>query len=426
MGLPLKGDMEMYRKAATGMYMNYFLLGMVNVMLISNMGSLTEQWNTDSAGISFIIAAIGIGKLFTYAIAGRLSDRFGRKPLILFSGLVMGIFLFCVPLAPSYQIAFLLALFAGVANSAMDAGSYPGLIEAFPKSAGSASVMVKAFMAAGTALLPFMILFFAQQDMFYGFAFFVPATLYVLTMLFLIRVSFPNHRILPSSESRQDSEVEKVFISEPKFSKEGLALVVIGFTSTGLFTVAQIWLPSYGEEVLGLSTASSIKLLSYYSIGSLLSVLTLAVFLKKFIRPVTVIVIYPIITFLAIVTILTIKIPSVAIVAAFFIGLSTAGIFQLAIAIMAELFWKKKGSVTGIVATAAGLASVVMPLATGLLSKTGNISIIFIFDAFLAVTGFLAAAFVYYRYGKVIGKNKGKPASDKKTATSAKSNLLED
>ena len=271
----------MYSKAVIGMYMNYFLLGMVNVILISNMDSLTKQWNTDSAGISYIIAAIGVGKLLTYAAAGRLSDRFGRKPLIIFSSLMMGIFLFCVPLAPSYQIAILLAFLAGVGNSAMDAGSYPGLIEVFPKSAGSASVMVKAFMASGTALLPFMILFFATRDMFYGFSFFVPAVLYLLAMLFLLPASFPNHQTVQPSASKQDSGERKRFISEPIFSKEGLALVVIGFTSTGLFTVAQIWLPSYGEEVLGLSTASSIKLLSYYSIGSLLSVLTLAVVLKN-------------------------------------------------------------------------------------------------------------------------------------------------
>ena len=402
----------MNSRAATGMYMNYFLLGMVNVILISNMGSLTEQWNTDSAGISYIIAAIGIGKLLTYAVAGRLSDRWGRKPLIVFASLVMGLFLFFIPMAPSYQIAFLLAFLAGVGNSAMDAGSYPGLIEVFPKSAGSASVMVKAFMATGTAALPFMILFFAKQELFYGFAFFVPAALYILTMLFLLPVTFPNHRIVHLDGTKSVSGSEKSFISEPEFMKEGLALVVIGFTSTGLFTVAQIWLPSYGEEVLGLSTANSLKLLSFYSIGSLLSVLTLAVFLKKFLRPVTVILIYPLITFTAIITILTIKTPIVATIAAFFIGLSTAGVFQLAIAIMAELFWQRKGRVTGIVATAAGLASVIMPLATGLLSKTGNISIIFIFDAFLAITGFIAAGFVYYRYGKVVGKKNEKKTGD--------------
>ncbi|MEY8190349.1 hypothetical protein AB4X15_11935 [Peribacillus simplex] len=108
-----------------------------------------------------------------------------------------------------------------------------------------------------------------------------------------------------------------------------------------------------------MTMASSIKLLSYYSLGALIFVLVLSVLLKKIVRPITVIIVS---------------------ITAFFIGLSTAGVFQLAITIMTELFWRKKGAVTGIVATAAGLASIVMPLVTDWMSKSGNISIIFIFD----------------------------------------------
>ena len=154
-------------------------------------------------------------------------------------------------------------------------------------------------------------------------------------------------------------------------------------------------------------------MLSYYSIGALVSVLSLSTLLKKVIRPVTVIVIYPIITFIAIITILTVKIPAVAVATVFFIGFSTASIFQLAITIMTELFWQKEGTVTGIVATAGGLAAIVMPLLTGLLSETGNIAIIFIFDAFLAVTGFISAAFVYYRYEKIVIKPKDTEAEQR-------------
>lgn len=395
----------MYGKATSVIYMNFFLLGMVNVILISNMGSLTSQWSTDSAGISYIIAAIGIGKLLTYAYLGRLSDRIGRKPLIIFASFTLGVFLVGIPLAPNFQIAFILALLAGVGNSALDAGAYPALAEAYPKTTGSASILVKAFMATGTALLPLMILFNAKQELFYGNTFFALSAIYFIATILLIPASFPNHRVKGLAKTDDGREKGRKFVLDPQFNKEGLALVLIGFTSTALFTVAQIWLPSYGEEVLGMSTESAIKLLSYYSLGGIVSVLTLAVLMKKFLRPVTIIVIYPIITFFSILTILTIRIQSVTIVAAFFIGLSTAGIFQLAIAIAAELFWLKKGSVTGIIATAAGLASVVMPLATGLLSKTGNISNIFIFDAFIAVIGFLAAWYVFVRYGKIVGKN---------------------
>ncbi len=391
--------------SASGMYINYFLLGMVNIMLASNMSFLTKQLNTDGAGISYIISAIGIGKLLSYSLSGILSDKFGRKPLILVSSLTMAIFLIGIPLSPNYPTAFIFAIIAGIANSAMDAGTYPALIEVFPKSSGSASVLVKAFISAGAALLPFMIAFFADRDLFYGYAFFLPALIYLLNMIFMFKLPFPNHKREQSTVQQQNT-AENKFISPPKMKQEGIALIVIGFTSTALFTVAQIWLPTYGQQVLGMAESSSVRLLSYYSIGALISVLVLAVLLSKVLRPVTVILFYPMITLIAVLTLLFVKVPAIAIVAAFFMGFSTAGVFQLAITVMTELFWNKKGTVTGIVATAAGLAAILLPLATGLMSKTGHISIIFIFDAMLSVVGMAAAAFVNYRYRKILNKNR--------------------
>ncbi|WP_141432538.1 MFS transporter [Bacillus sp. 03113] len=393
-----------YMKTASGLYINYFMLGMVNIMLASNMPYLTKQLNTDSAGVSYIISAIGIGKLLSYSISGILSDKFGRKPLILLSALTMGIFLVGIPLAPTYQIAFLFAILAGIANSAMDAGTYPALIEIFPKSTGSASVLVKAFMSAGAALLPIMIAFFADHEMFYGYSFFIPAAIYFINMMFLFMMSFPNHKIEKVHFMKGDSDNSK-FRSKPQFLKEGLALIVMGFTSTSLFTVAQIWLPTYGQKVLRMTSTSSIKLLSFYSIGALISVLALSILLKKAIRPINVVVIYPVITFFSVLVLLTMKSTNLAIFASFFLGFSTAGVFQLTIAIMTELFWKKKGTVTGLVATAAGLASVLLPIATGLMSKTGHISNIFIFDAAISLVGITAAAFVNIRYRKIVKKN---------------------
>lgn len=120
--------------------------------------------------------------------------------------------------------------------------------------------------------------------------------------------------------------------------------MIIGFTSTGLFTVSQIWLPTYGQQAVGMTMASSIKLLSYYSLGALISVLVLSVLLKKIVRPITVIMIYPIITFISILTILLVKVPIIVSITAFFIGLSTAGIFQLAITIMTDFSGEKRNS----------------------------------------------------------------------------------
>ena len=387
-----------YFKAASGMYINYFLLGMVNIILASNMPSLTEQWDTDSTGISYLIAAIGIGRLLTYGISGVLSDKFGRKPLIIISSVIMGVFLIGIPFSPSYEMAFVFALLAGISNSAMDAGTYPALTEMFPESAGSASVMVKAFGSLGATILPFIILFLTTNQLFYGFAFFVPAVIYFMNMFLVMSASFPSKS---EAVSKEEDLHSNRFITEPKFWSEGVALIIIGFTSTALFTVSQIWLPSFGQEVAGMQSSSAIKLLSYYSVGSLISVLLLSILLNKWIKPVTVILLYPMITLLTVIIILTIHSPIVLSISSFFLGASTAGIFQLTIAIMTELFWRKKGTVTGIVATASSLASVILPIATGLIAKSGDISHIFLFDCFIATIGILAAAFVYYRYKKL-------------------------
>lgn len=328
-----------YLKAASGMYINYFLLGMVNIILASNMPSLTEQWDTDSTGISYLIAAIGIGRLLTYGLSGVLSDKFGRKPLIMVSSVIMGVFLIGIPFSPTYEMAFVFALLAGISNSAMDAGTYPALTEMFPESAGSASVMVKAFGSLGATILPFIILFLTTNQLFYGFAFLVPAVIYFMNMFLVLSASFPSKS---EAVSKEEDLHSNRFITEPKFWSEGVALIVIGFTSTALFTVSQIWLPSFGQEVAGMQSSSAIKLLSYYSVGSLISVLLLSILLNKWIKPVTVILLYPMITLLTVIIILTIHSPIVLSISSFFLGASTAGIFQLTIAIMTELFWRKK------------------------------------------------------------------------------------
>lgn len=102
---------------------------------------------------------MGFGRLFTLYISGVLSDRYGRKPFIVVAGLLMAVFLVGIPLSPSFEMAIVLAVLAGVANSFLDSGTYPALIEAFPQSSGSATVLVRGFISIGAAFLPLMIIF---------------------------------------------------------------------------------------------------------------------------------------------------------------------------------------------------------------------------------------------------------------------------
>lgn len=117
---------------ALGLYLNYLVHGMGVILISLNMPYLAEQWHTDAAGISIVISSLGIGRLSVLLITGMLSDRFGRRPFI-FLGIVCYLgFFFGILLSPTIIIAYVFGFLAGVANSFLDSGTYPTLMEAFP------------------------------------------------------------------------------------------------------------------------------------------------------------------------------------------------------------------------------------------------------------------------------------------------------
>ncbi len=59
---------------------------------------------------------------------------------------------------------------AGLANSFLDSGTYPALMESFPHSASRANVLIKAFVSAGQFLLPFIISFLIWANLWFGWS----------------------------------------------------------------------------------------------------------------------------------------------------------------------------------------------------------------------------------------------------------------
>lgn len=402
-----------YLTATGGMYLNFFILGMVNIIFASNMGSLTEQFNTTAAGISFLLSGFGIGKLLTYALNGYLSDKIGRKPMVAISSILMVVFLVGITMTTNYQLAFVLAIIMGIANSAMDSGTYPALTESYPKSAGTANVLAKLFNSIGAILLPIMIAFLANNDMSYKFSFYVPAAVTVLALVLILIARFPNHKKAESGENSNQSNEQNRFVSQPKFWVEGIALVVYGFTSLALIMIAPLWLPSLAQVALNMTETESVTIISYYSIGAFVSVLLLAVALKK-ISSTIVMIVYPIITVISYLVLLSVNSTTVGIIAAFFVGLSISGVLQIAITVITQLFWQKKGTMTGIISTSGSIAVITMPAITGMMAD--NVVSIIWLEIAIAVVGAVAAIVVMFRYNQLTGKKVRKETTEVKAA----------
>ncbi|MBM6818316.1 MFS transporter [Clostridium saudiense] len=393
-----------YFTTGLGIYISYFMLGMALILLSSNMEFVTKQLNTDVAGITFLISIEGIVRSASVYISGRLSDKFGRKQILCLSPVFEIVFLFGIPFVHDYKMAVLLSAFAGLSHAFVDSSSYPSLMECFPETPGTATVIVKAFIAIGGIMLPIIIAFFVNRNMFYGNTFFLIAIMYLINSLFLFTRKFPKPN---QAEVSEDGKIlnEKNFISEPVLKKEGLTIIIIGFTSNAIYTAFQIWMPTYGQNILGMSQVDSLKLITYYSIGSLVSVFILAKLLQKTVKPVLVLVIYPIIGIISLILVLLIRTEIVTTIGFTLIGLSSAGVLQMAQTTMGELFWKNKGATMGMVSTAGGIASAVVPALTGIILKYYGILHVFYFIMIIFVVGISCAIFTKIRYDKVIASN---------------------
>ncbi|AUC49100.1 hypothetical protein FORC50_2145 [Salmonella enterica subsp. enterica serovar Typhimurium] len=78
------------------------------------MTSLAQKFSTDSAGIAYLISGIGLGRLVSILFFGVLSDKFGRRAIILLGAVLYMLFFFGIPASPNLMIAFILAVCVGV------------------------------------------------------------------------------------------------------------------------------------------------------------------------------------------------------------------------------------------------------------------------------------------------------------------------
>ncbi|CRY54104.1 Inner membrane transport protein ydiM [Yersinia intermedia] len=392
-----------YIPTSIGLYINYLVHGMGVILISLNMPHLQQQWQTDAAGVSVVISSLGIGRLSILLIAGMLSDRFGRKPFI-FLGMACYIGFFLGVLSTqSIVVAYCFGFLAGMANSFLDSGTYPSLMEAFPKTPSTANILIKAFVSGGQFILPFMISLLVWFDLWFGWSFLVAASIMFMNAVFLFKCPFPSHNALPSTEV--EPPVAKVTASQSHTcSMVDLAsFTLYGYIAMATFYLISQWLAQYGQFVAGMSYTLSIKLLSVYTLGSLLCVFITAGLVKKTVSSTTLLMLYTFISFIALLAVCLHTTVITVFIFSFVIGFSAAGgVMQLGLTLMAMRFPQGKGKATAIFYSAGSLATFTIPLITAKLSQTSIASIMW-FDVGLAAAGFITALFIGYRSRKERG-----------------------
>ncbi|MCH4009175.1 MFS transporter [Companilactobacillus sp.] len=373
------------------LYLNYFVHGMAIVILAQNMVPLGQQWDVSVARVSMVISSLGIGRLIVLYFSGRLSDRFGRKIFIKLGIWTYIPFFLGIIVSSNVYVAYFCGILAGMANSFLDSGTYPALMELFPTRAASANVFIKAFISAGELLLPILVTVVETNHIWYGVNFILCAVILFVNFFFISKLEFPK-QLTAQQKIIAESHPKMTFLGKVN----AVTLTIYGYISMSTFYLVSQWLTKYGQEVLKLGMANARFLVSVYSIGSLTGVVLITILTSRRIKSVYVMMVSTIISLLALLAMTFILNQTTIFISSFVIGMSAAGgVMQVGLVIMSELFPTKKGTITGIYYTAGAISSFTIPVITGYLYKFGVQSIM-IFDCFIALIGAICGLIVFF------------------------------
>lgn len=396
-----------YLPTALSLYLNYIVHGIGVIIISQHREQLALQWGTTDQEVMSVVAMLGIGRLIAILISGKLSDMFGRKPFVMLGAATYILYFLGLIFSPNIGVAMFLTVLAGIANSFLDSGTYPALMESFPEHAGTANVLIKAAVQIGQFILPFLLIL-ASSLGFWRLTFFIAAAALFLNIFLVWKLPFPD---ADAKEAAAKGEAEEAFVSavtfksQPKMWLEGVAFIIYGFISQATFYLISQFISVYGEKVAGMSADAAKLLLSSYSTGSLLCVAFTAIVGLK-LRSVNLMLFY---TFMSMVTIATMWLapsPLVVQVGAATVGFFAAGgVMQLGLTVMGEMFPSGKGTITGIFYTFGSIASFVVPIWAAAI-EANNVRNIMLLDTVFAVIGFVIAVIVFIRYNQTVETSK--------------------
>jgi len=390
---------------AVVLYISYFIHGIGISILSQYKEEFASAWGAGMTGagvdvsmVITVIAAMGIGSLISLPISGPVSDKYGRKISALIGIACYMIFFFGIVFAPNMYAAYACAIFAGIANSFLDTGVIPACLEILVKSGGLATMLTKLGISLGQLLLPTMIIFVAARNLPYTTLFYVMGAAILIDGILIAKMPFPPMNGEVEAAENKPAKKEKM-----KFTPTSIALVCIGFTSTATF---QLWLNCNQElgKLYGVKSPAGLQ--TYYSAGTIIAILVTAVLVKKLIKPVRFLLLYPSIALTALVLVYLIQTPVICYIGAFVIGYAGAGgVLQLATAVANEMYPTNKGKITSVIMIFKSIENYTVITFAGYLTRVGGVNApryVLLLNIGITAIGIMLAVLVNLKYKPAI------------------------
>lgn len=413
-------------------YICYLTHGIQAIILSQNNVNFATQWgfdmsNPDSAAYAAGLAAVstavawtGFGKFISVWIGGEISDRVGRKKLMI-GGAVLYIACFAGFLTTkSAMVASICGLLTGIATSGFwDASGYPAVQEAYPAAPGSALIGIKFFVSLSGMVYPLFVVQMAATGN-WKMNIILPLAMSVVCLVLALAAPFvydDQKKAAAGASGDQKNSVQAeidaakaAMLTKP--NKFVVFLVMFyAFLCMAIMYGAQQYTKAFGLAVCGLTEMQAAGMTSIYTVGSICAVLFWAFMMAKLKwNPLKVILIDSVFTAVALAGVLFIHQVAIIYVAIAMLGFFAAGgALQTGLAVVQLFNPGPKGRNTGIYYTFMGAASYLIPVVAAQLTKaSGEANAVYTLMIMLLVFAALAILSSLYLVGqhvKIFGKS---------------------
>ena len=346
-------------------------------------------------------------------IGGEISDRVGRKKLMIGGAILYIICFLGFLFTKSALVASVCGFVSGVATSGFwDASGYPAVQEAYPAAPGSALIGIKFFVSVSGMIYPFMVVHNANSGN-WKLNVIIPLVMSVVCLVLAIIAPFAYDDQKKASEGKKDKSdnaVQAAMLVKP--NKFIVFLVMFyAFLCMAIMYGAQQYTKAFGLSVCGLSEIQAAGMTSIYTIGSICAVLFWAFMMAKLKwNPLKVVLIDSICTAVALTGVLFIHQVAIIYIAIAMLGFFAAGgALQTGLAVVQLFNPGPKGRNTGIYYTFMGAASYLIPVVAAQLTKSsGEASAVYSLMIMLlvfAILAILSSLYLVAQHKKIFGKS---------------------
>jgi MFS family permease len=414
-------------------YMAYLTHGMQALIFSQNSVNFATKWGFDMsdptstayaaglAAVSTAVAWTGLGKFLSVWIGGEVSDRVGRKKLMI-GGAILYIICFATMLTTTNAtIAAFSGLVAGVATSGFwDASGYPAVQEAYPAAPGTALIMIKFFVALSSIFYPIIAVKTAAAGN-WSINIIIPLVLSCVVLVLAVLAPFVyDDEKKAGSAGGADTDLvaqeiaaakARQLVAPGKFT--AFVTYFYAFLVMAVMYGAQQYTKAFGSYYCGLTDIQAASMTTLYQVGSIVAVAFWAVMMSKLKwHPLKVLIVDSVITAVSLLAVLLIHQVAIVYVAILVLGFGCAGgALQTGLSLVQEFVPGPKGRNTGIYYTFMGFASYSLPTIVGVLEKGAgsNVGVAYYYLMMLmlvfALVQVVATLYLIARYKKVFGNS---------------------